>query len=839
MSSYQEFLIDKKPIPAEMGRPVDVGEINPMLFDHQKAIVEWAVKGGRRAIFAAFGLGKTFMQLETLRLVTPKDSRALIVCPLGVRAEFRNDAGKLGIPVHFCRHTEDITDPGIIHLTNYESVRDGKLDVGMFDAVSLDEASVLRSYGSKTFIEFQQIFDQTRYRFVATATPSPNRYKELIHYAGYLGIMDTGQALTRFFQRDSTKANNLTLYPHKEQEFWLWLASWAVFLQSPADLGYDSTGYDLPELSIHHHEVETDPNLTLRYETRGQGQMLDAGGLGVVTAARAKRASLTARVEKMAEVLATEGIDGTGDQVVIWCDLNDEQRAIEQALDAAGISYSSVFGSLSIDESERRILAWKNRETCALIGKPVMLGQGLNLQQANRAVFVGLTFKFNDVIQATHRIYRFGQTRPCHTHIIHADSERSVVGSINEKWERHREMTAVMSNIIREHGLNNVGVNELLLRSLGVERVQVSGEGWTVANNDCVLETEGMETDSVDMIVTSIPFSNHYEYTPSYNDFGHTDSNDHFWEQMDFLTPNLLRILRPGRIYACHVKDRILFGNVTGAGASTVSPFHAEALMHGRKHGFDYLAMITITTDVVRENNQSYRLGWSENAKDGTKMGCGSPEYVLIFRKPQTDRSRGYADVPVVKDKADYTRARWQTDAHAYWKSSGDRPIKPEEWPSLDANKAYQMFQAMTATEVYDFESHIAIGEAMEEKGRLPATFMQLNPASWHPDVWTDVNRMLTLNTAQSQKRQALHVCPLQFDIVDRLIERYSNKGDLIFDPFGGLFTVPYRALHLGRRGRAVELNPQYFLDGVKYLQAAERKLAMPTLFDLEEAHAS
>ena len=830
MSRYRQFLEAKAPVPAEQGTPIEAGDIHPMLFPHQRAIVEWAVRGGRRAIFAAFGLGKSVMQLETLRLVTPTDARALVICPLGVRAEFVHDAELLGIDITFVRRTDEIDGPGI-YITNYESVRDGKLDVGLFTAVSLDEASVLRSFGSKTYISFLQLFEHTQYRFVATATPSPNRYKELIHYAGFLGVMDTGQALTRFFQRDSTKANNLTLYPHKEAEFWLWLSSWAVFLQSPADLGYPNDGYQLPDLSIEFHQVTTDPSRILKEDRDGQGRMAIVESLGVESAAAEKRDTIDLRVAEMMRLVA----EHPGEQVVLWCDLNDEQRAIEKALTAAGITWSSVHGSLPIDESERRIAAWKAGETTALIGKPVQLGQGLNLQQCNRAIFVGLTFKFNDVIQATHRIYRFGQTRPCSVHIVHTDTEQSVVEIINEKWERHREMTGIMSNLIREHGLNNVGVNEQLIRSIGVERVEAKGERWQVANNDCVIETESMDTDSVDLVVTSIPFSNHYEYTPSYNDFGHTDNNDHFWAQMDFLTPQLLRVLRPGRIYCCHVKDRILFGNVTGAGSSTVSPFHAEALMHGRRHGFDYMGMITVTTDVVRENNQSYRLGWSEMCKDGTKMGVGSPEYILLFRKPQTDRSKGYADVPVTHDKDAYSRARWQVDAHGYWRSNGDRHLTPEEWVALDTEQQMTLWANVCQTDVYDWRSHVAIGEAIDELGplQLPATFMLLEPKSWHPDVWTDVNRMVTLNTEQSRKRQAMHVCPLQFDIVDRLIERYSNPGELVFDPFGGLFTVPYRAVLMGRRGRAAELNPGYFLDGVKYLQAAERQVDMPTLFDL------
>ncbi|WP_373294725.1 DNA methyltransferase [Dactylosporangium sucinum] len=445
--------------------------------------------------------------------------------------------------------------------------------------------------------------------------------------------------------------------------------------------------------------------------------------------------------------------------MIIWCDLNDEQRAIERALDERGLTYSSIYGALSVEEVERRLQEWRDRRTYALIGKPVMLGQGMNLQQCNTAVFVGITFKFNDLIQAVHRIQRFGQTRPCAAHLIYAESEREVVRTLQAKWAQHDELTARMTQVIRRHGLDTASITAALTRSIGVDRAEASGDGWFVANNDCVLETRGMADNSIDLIVTSIPFANHYEYTPAVEDFGHTDDNDHFWAQMDHLTPELLRILRPGRIYACHVKDRILFGNVTGAGIPTVSPFHAEAIFHARRHGFDYMGMITVVTDVVRENNQTYRLGWTEQCKDGTKMGVGSPEYILLFHKPQTDRTKGYADVPVVKDKASYTRARWQVDAHAFWRSSGNRTLTPEELAALPADQMSRLFTDQTLREVYDYEHHIATGEALERKGALPATFMSLAPGSHHPDVWHDVNRMLTLNTEQSRRAQAMHVC--------------------------------------------------------------------------------
>ncbi len=303
---------------------------------------------------------------------------------------------------------------------------------------------------------------------------------------------------------------------------------------------------------------------------------------------------------------------------------------------------------------------------------------------------------------------------------------------------------------------------------------------------------------------------------------------------MDFLTPQLLRILKPGRIYACHVKDRINFGNVTGAGIPTVSPFHAEALFHGIKHGFDYMGMITVITDVVRENNQTYRLGYTEMCKDGSKMGVGSPEYVLLFHKPQTDRSRGYADAPIKKEKSDYSLARWQVDAHAFWRSSGNRLMTADEMAAMGPAKLAKFFTDDSLRHVYDYEKHVSIGEQLQDRNALPSTFMSLAPGSHHPDVWHDINRMRTLNGEQANRAVEKHVCPLQFDIVDRLIERYSMTGEVVYDPFHGLGTVGVRAIKKGRRAAGSELNAAYFKDQVHYLQAAEREFSMPTLFDMD-----
>ena len=832
MTDYTAFLRQKIKMAQFKGFDVAAEEVNRNLKPHTRDIVRWAALGGQRAVFASFGLHKTATQIELMRLIgIHRPGIRGIVLPLGVRQEFKREieqrfTGEYAVDLRFIRSDSEIADERTVYMTNYESVREGKIDVTKWRAASLDEASVLRSYGSKTYQEFLPQFESVEFKFVNTATPSPNRFKELIHYAGFLGVMDTGQALTRFFQRDSEKAGNLTLYPHKEQEFWLWVASWAVFIQRPSDLGHSDEGYVLPEMDIRYHEVPSDYSKA-GHERDGQALMFTDPALGLSAASSEKRDSMPGRVGKVCEIVA----EAPDDHFVIWHDLEAERHALQAALPDA----VSVWGTQDLEEREQRIVDFGDGKFRLLSTKPVIAGSGCNFQRhCHREIFAGIGFKFNDFIQAIHRVQRFQQSFRVRIDVIYSEAEREILRTLLTKWAQHEEMQQTMTEIIRKYGLSQLAMQDTLARSLGIERIEVSGDRFKVANNDCVEEAKLRPESSVDLIVTSIPFANHYEYSPSYNDFGHTDDNDHFWQQMDFLTPELKRILKPGRLYCCHVKDRINFGNVTGFGLPTSSPFHCEAVMHGIKHGFDYLGMITIVTDVVRENNQTYRLGYTEMRKDGSKMGVGSPEYVLLFHKPQSDRTKGFADAPIRKTKDDYSLARWQVDAHAFWRSSGNRSLTAEEMAGYGPAKLAKMFTDFSLKNVYDFDFHVRIGEELQEKGALPSTFMSLAPGSHHPDVWHDVVRMRTLNGEQANRAVEKHVCPLQFDIVDRLIERYSNKGEIVYDPFAGLGTVPMRAIALGRIGGGSESNPAYFLDQVHYLRAEEKQFAMPSLFDLE-----
>ena len=834
--TYAKFLARKIDVAPLVGLDVQASQLSPALKYHQRDSVLWALRGGRRALFEAFGLGKTVMQLEWARIVAEMTGgQVLIVAPLNVRREFYDDATHIlhqQPPIYV--KTQDEADaikarvPVVI--TNYERVRDGDIDPRRFAGVTLDEAATLRSFGSKTYQVFLDKFKGVRYKLVNTATPSPNRYKELIHYAGFLEIMDTGQALTRWFKRDSTKANNLTLYPGREREFWIWCASWGLFLQKPSDLGYSDEGYSLPPLEVRYHRLQTDL-ADAGSEPNGQMKLMRDAAFGLRDAAREKRESIGARVAEAKRIIDEAPAD---EHFVLWHDLEAERHALTAALPEC----VDIHGTMDLEERERRVEAFAYGETRLFATKKSLSGSGCNFQRyCHRAIFLGIDYEFNDFIQAIHRIYRFLQTRPVVIDIIYMDSEEEIFRVLKQKWKQYDELTETMAGIIREYGLGTAAM-ESLKRTIGVERVEVTGEHYRAINNDCVEELKNWPDNSVDMILTSVPFGNHYEYSPSYNDFGHNPDDDAFFQQMEYLTPNLLRVLRPGRVAAIHVKDRILFGNATGLGMPSVEPFHADTIAHFRKHGFVFFGMVTIVTDVVRENNQTYRLGWTEQCKDGSKMGVGCEEYLLLFRKLPTDTSKAYADVPVKKSKDAYTRAQWQIDAHGFWRSSGDRLVTKAELQAAPVSKLQDLYRRYSRQTVYSYAEHVALAKQLDADGRLPATFMVCAPGSWTDSVWDDINRMRTLNTSQRLKKRELHICPLQLDVVERAIERWSNPGDLILDPFGGLMTVPYMAVKMDRRGAGIELNSDYFRDGLGYLQEAEDARDVPTLFDLVEGVA-
>lgn len=464
IKSYDEFLQSKIRIAQKEGFELSISDISPKLKNHNKLMVKWLVEGGRRACFASFGLHKTVTQLEAIRCTLLKTGgRGLIIAPLGVRAEFSKDAVNIlgwDSGPKFIRRIEEAEATGI-YITNYETVRDGKLDPRLFQVASLDEASILRGLGgSKTFREFMRLFtgdggpngdrrgtECVSYRFVATATPSPNDYIELLAYADFLGVMDVSQAKTRFFKRDSTKADKLTIHAHKEEEFWLWVSSWALFVSKPSDITGDENddiGYILPDLDIRWHEISSDHS-DAGYDKREQYQMYSDVAIGLEGSSKEKRKSLKDRVNKMLE-LREENVSA---HRILWHDLEDERRLIEKSIP----SCKSVFGSQKLELREDIVSAFSCGELQELAGKPSMLGSGTNLQKhCSWAIYLGIGFKFNDFIQSIHRLLRFGQTGTVRIDLIYTEAEMEIRKQLERKWKQHNLMVIKMTDIIKQYG---------------------------------------------------------------------------------------------------------------------------------------------------------------------------------------------------------------------------------------------------------------------------------------------------------------------------------------------------------------------------------------------------
>lgn len=835
--NYDEFLKRKIIVSEDFG--FEPKELSKKLHLHQPAIVDWALRGGRRAIFASFGLGKTFMQLEIARQCILKENRPfLIVCPLGVVGEFKRDNSKLctGYEIEYITDTNGIENyENKIYITNYERVRKGDIDPSKFSGVSFDEASILRNLKTETTNYVLEYFGKIPYRFVATATPTPNDFIEILNYAQYLGVADRGHLLTRFFKRDSQKAGNLKLLENKKDEFWKWVSTWAVFITKPHDLGFADDGYDLPPLNIIEHRLDlTSDNFTIN--KKGDLQLFKDTTKDLLSVSREKRDSIPHRVNQTLEILN----QNKGEKFTLWHHLESERDLLEKSL--KGENFRSVFGSQRNEIKEKNLIDFSNGEYQYLITKPTIAGSGCNLQEhCNNCIFVGIDYKFNDFIQAIHRFYRFGQTKPVNVHIIYTNSEDEVFNALMKKWAQHEELQREMISIVKEYGLNSNLIKSQMERQIFENGKKITIGNATLYNNDTTIihaNKDEMPDNSVDMILTSIPFGDHYEYSDNYNDFGHNDGNENFFKQMDYLTPNLLRVLKPGRIAAIHVKDRPRYSHQTGVQFFTIDPFSDNTVAHFRKHGFYFMGRITVTTDVVSENNQTYRLGWGEQRKDATKMGVGIPEYILLFRKKPSHTKNAYADDPVSKEINEYLLSLWQLDAHSYWKSSGNRFLTSEELRKYDVGQIYRSWQRHNSQNIYDFKEHLRVSEELDELGKLSKLFMTLPPTSTQDCVWTDIQRTNTLNAKQVSSKKEKHICPLQLDVIERLINRFTKRGEIVDDPFGGLFSTAYKALELGRKAISVELNSEYFADGTDYINAINHKINMPTLFDLIEETA-
>jgi len=641
---YLEFLKTKRIVIPATGIAVPDSEINPRLFDFQKDIVCWALERGRAAIFADCGLGKTPMQLEWANHIHQHTGgNVLILAPLAVAKQTARESEKFDIPVTVCRIQSDVK-PGI-NITNYEMLQ--HFDPDKFVGVVLDESSILKSFMGKTKMAIINAFKSIKYKLACTATPSPNDVTELLNHAEFLGIMRSCDALTIWFTNDTTKANNLRLKKHAEQHFWEWVSSWAVSISKPSDLGYSDDGYILPELKIIEHIIDVD--LT---DPTGQA-LFRVPDMSATAFHREKRMTARDRVRKTAEIVQAN----PDQQFVVWCDTNYEADELRKNLPEA----VEIRGNDKVERKEQAAVDFMDGKIQVLISKPSIFGWGLNFQNCYNVVFCGLNFSYEGFYQAVRRFWRFGQKHQVNCHIVIGETERQILEAVRRKQDDHETMKLAMLGGLKR--TQNIRPGEVKYK-MDYDRAVERGENWTAILGDCVEEIKNIPDDSIGFEIFSPPFSSLYTYSDSYRDMGNVFDDEMFFQNYDYLVPDLYRVLMPGRLCAVHVKNLPRYKSKYGV--TGIRDFRGDIIRAMEKHGFVYHSEVCIWKDPVREMQRTKAQGllYKQLRKDSSHSRQGMAEYLVVFRKW---KNGGVNPEPVTHTTDNFPLELWQRYASPVW----------------------------------------------------------------------------------------------------------------------------------------------------------------------------
>ncbi len=429
---YQEFLASKAIRANERGIR-NITNLASHLFPFQHHCVEFSLRAGSSGCFLDTGLGKTEVQLEWCqKAIEATNGRALILTPLAVARQTKKRAERWGYEARIIRDQEGI-GPGI-NICNYDRLE--KLDPASFSVVSLDEASILKSFTGKTTRALIAAFNGCQFKLAATATPAPNDHMELGNYSEFLEVMAANEMLSRFFVNDtSTASQEWRLKGHAITSFWDWMASWARMAEKPSDLGDNDDGFILPTFEVRRHRAR---------DTKIDQDLADMFGMPILSATTlhdVKRQTSAARADVVAEIVAKEKTQPW----LIWCDTDYEADALKKAMPDA----IEIRGSQTIDEKEARLAAFETDNAVHLIAKPSMCGFGLDWSHCARMVFVGRSYSYETWYQAVRRCWRFGQRHKVMVHLVVAEGEAEIGRVIDRKSDDHAGMKIAMRDAMR------------------------------------------------------------------------------------------------------------------------------------------------------------------------------------------------------------------------------------------------------------------------------------------------------------------------------------------------------------------------------------------------------
>jgi DNA modification methylase len=656
---YEEFVAAKR--RSEVATGHQPGDLNEHLFDFQHAIVSWAVRRGRAAIFADTGLGKTLMQLSWAdEVASHTKGIVLVLAPLAVSEQTIEQGSTFGIEVKRVPHGQTPTEPGV-WITNYERME--VIDFDSLHGLVLDESSILKSHTGKTRTELINRCQSVPYRLSCTATPSPNDFEELGNQCEFLGVMTRTEMLATYFMNDTGDTGTWVLKGWGASRFWEWMGSWAVVLRNPADLGFDGTRYNLPAPEYLEHVVETDVS----------GDLFAKPAQTMLERRKAQRDSIEARCIELAKVVNAD----TSEPWLIWCHLNDEAEMLKSMIEGS----VNVQGSDSVEFKTDAMMRFSRGELRVLISKPKICGYGMNWQHCARMAFVGLDDSFEKFYQAVRRCYRFGQKRNVQVHVFTAENEGQILLNLKRKESQHHEMSQKMV----EH-MKDIMNAELQGTSNIVDEYRedvYEGDGFTVHLSDCVKLAKKMEPNSIDYSVFSPPFADLFVYSNSDHDMGNCKDDKEFAAQMKFLIDELFRVIKPGHNVSFHCMN--LPTTKMRQGFIGLRDFRGDLIRAFQDAGFIYHSEVCIWKDPVVAMQRTKALGLLHKTirENATMSRMGLPDYVVTMRKPGEieERVTHGDDLPV---------AMWQKYASPIWDDI-DQSRTLNKLPARDENDTKHM----------------------------------------------------------------------------------------------------------------------------------------------------
>jgi len=597
--NYHEFLKSKRLVVKPSGFEPD--GISEILFPFQKDIVRWACKKGKAAIFAGTGLGKTGMQLEWAHQVHQHTGAdVLVLAPLAVAEQTAREGEKFEVVVHLCKTQADVK-PGV-NITNYEKL--AHFDAGHFAGIVLDQSSILKSFEGKVRTEIIEAFRDTPFKLACTATPAPNDHMELANHAEFLHVMSRPEMLATFFVHDGGSTSQWRLKGHAVKAFWEWVASWAVMMSMPSDLGYEDNGFKLPPMEIEQIVVDRTGYIVKEAQTLQDRR-------------RARTDSLDLRVQKAVELVLSK----PDESWLVWCDLNKESEALKKAIPGS----VEVKGADDPDYKTSSLTGFANGDIKILISKPSIAGFGMNFQVCHNQVFTGLSDSFEQYYQAVRRSWRFGQKKQVTVYVITSEKEGAVVKNIKRKERDFETMLHGMISATQEITKKNIKET-----SREIEKYMTgtdTGNGWEMRLGDNVEQIKTVEDNSIGYTIFSPPFSSLYTYSNSERDMGNCRTDQEFFDHFNFLAPELFRTLKPGRLMSVHCMN--LPTSKQNHGYIGIRDFRGDLIRIFQKAGFIYHSEVVIWKNPVTAMQRTKALGllWKQIKKDSTMSRQGIPDY--------------------------------------------------------------------------------------------------------------------------------------------------------------------------------------------------------------------